>query len=62
MAKAALISSAKIQSGADDIDFYETKITTARFYAEHFLPRVNGYLATVVAGSDSIMALKSEQF
>jgi 3-(methylthio)propanoyl-CoA dehydrogenase len=62
MARAAIISSAKIQSGADDTEFYEAKITTARFYAEHFLPRVNGYLASVVAGSDSIMALKSEQF
>jgi 3-(methylsulfanyl)propanoyl-CoA dehydrogenase len=62
MARAALIASAKIDAGADDVEFYKGKIVSARFYADHFLPRADAYLASVMAGSESIMALNNEQF
>ncbi len=62
MARAALLASAKIKTGTDDADFYQAKIITARFYAEHFLPRTAAYLDAVIAGSESIMALNEEQF
>jgi acyl-CoA dehydrogenase len=62
MGEAALIAAAKINDGTDDTDFYQGKIITARFYAEHFLPRADAYLASLMAGSESIMALKDEQF
>jgi hypothetical protein len=37
-------------------------MATTQFYFEHLLPRSTSYLATVKAGSDSMMALDSEQF
>ena len=60
MARAALIATEKFASSSDD--FYRSKIVTARFYAEHYLPRTSGYFSTIRAGSESIMALDAEQF
>ena len=60
MARAALIATEKSASSSDD--FYRSKIVTARFYAEHYLPRTSGYFSTIRAGSESIMALDAEQF
>lgn len=62
MAKAALIANEKIKGNDEKSDFYQSKLISARFYAEHFLPRVKGYLDSVKAGSESIMALDIEQF
>lgn len=42
--------------------FLEAKIVTARFYAEHLLPRSYAYLTAIEAGSDSVMALAEQQF
>ena len=60
MARAALIATASSHSSGDD--FYRSKIVTARFYAEHYLPRTSGYISSIRAGSESIMALDEEQF
>ncbi len=60
MARAALIAAEKSASSSED--FYRGKIVTARFYAEHYLPRTSGYFSTIEAGSESIMALDAEQF
>ena len=60
MARATLIATEKSASSSDD--FYRSKIVTARFYAEHYLPRTSGYFSTIRAGSESIMALDAEQF
>ena len=60
MARAAIIANRKPNSANDG--FYTNKIVTARFYAEHYLPRTGGYLSTITAGSESIMALDAEQF
>ena len=60
MARAALIAQKKSTSSGDD--FYRSKIVTARFYAEHYLPRTSGYFSTIKAGSESIMALDAGQF
>ncbi len=62
MAKAALSALDKLQQGDDDRAFYEAKLITTRFYGEHFLPRSDSYLASVIAGSESIMSLANEQF
>ncbi len=62
MGRAALVASNKIKSGDEDLEFYQAKIITAQFYAEHFLPRSATYLASVIAGSESIMALDNDQF
>jgi hypothetical protein len=34
-----------------DEDFLADKVTTARFYGEHLLPRANGLVATIKAGN-----------
>jgi len=62
MARAVVIANEKLNAGAKDSDFYQSKITTARFYSEHYLPRAGAYLGSIIAGSDSIMALANEQF
>ena len=60
MARAAIISAQKTASSDDE--FYRSKIATARFYAEHYLPRCGAHFAAIRAGSGSIMALGEEQF
>ena len=60
MARAAMIATEK--SAASNDDFYRSKIVTARFYAEHYLPRCGAHFAAIRAGSGSIMALGEEHF
>ncbi len=52
-ARMAQIALAK-QDG-DEADFYKAKIKTARFYMQKLLPQTGSLLATVEAGSDSLM-------
>ena len=47
---------------ATDKAFMEAKITTARFYAEHILPRTASLRAAIVDGADSVTALSLEAF
>ncbi|MGQ3054797.1 MAG: acyl-CoA dehydrogenase, partial [Roseateles sp.] len=47
---------------ASDKDFMAAKITTARFYAEHILPRTASLRAAIVDGADSVTALSLEAF
>jgi len=42
--------------------FHEAKLQTARFYAEHLLPRTQAYLSGILAGSESIMNLEAARF
>ena len=60
MARAAMIAAEK--SASTDDEFYRSKIVTARFYAEHYLPRTAGHFSAIRAGSGSIMALGEGQF
>jgi alkylation response protein AidB-like acyl-CoA dehydrogenase len=61
MARAALVAQKKLPS-ANDKSFYETKIATARFYADHILPRASAYRHEVVHGADSTLRLDDAQF
>ncbi|KQW44768.1 MULTISPECIES: acyl-CoA dehydrogenase [unclassified Roseateles] len=47
---------------ATDKEFMAAKITTARFYAEHILPRTGSLRAAIVDGADSVTALSLEAF
>jgi alkylation response protein AidB-like acyl-CoA dehydrogenase len=47
---------------ATDKEFMQAKITTARFYAEHILPRTGALRAAIVDGADSVSALSIESF
>jgi alkylation response protein AidB-like acyl-CoA dehydrogenase len=61
MARSAAAAARQLAAGGDR-DFLEAKLATARFYAEHYLPRARSYLETVQAGAGSFMALRPEQF
>ena len=62
MGVSALKASKHLAAGTGDAQFLEAKLATARFYAEHYLPRADAHSAAVQAGPDSIMALSAEQF
>jgi len=62
MGRSALKANQLLAAGAGDESFLKTKQVTAQFYFEHLLPRTASYLATVVAGSGSMMALDEDQF
>jgi alkylation response protein AidB-like acyl-CoA dehydrogenase len=62
MARAALVAAQRLAEDSSDAPFYRAKITTARFFAEHYLPRAAAHLDTIKAGASSIVALEEEQF
>jgi 3-(methylthio)propanoyl-CoA dehydrogenase len=47
---------------ATDKEFMAAKITTARFYAEHILPRTASLRAAIVDGADSVTELALDAF
>jgi len=61
MARSALAAHRKLPNSKDR-PFLEAKIITARFYADHILPRANAFLPEITRGSGSVMALPEESF
>jgi alkylation response protein AidB-like acyl-CoA dehydrogenase len=59
LARALLAAQANL---AEDPTFMQSKVTTARFYAEHILPRTAGQRAAIVEGASSVTALPLEAF
>jgi 3-(methylthio)propanoyl-CoA dehydrogenase len=62
MARAALIAERKLKAGEGDTRFYQAKIATARFFADHILSQAAGYRAAIVDGSAGVLALAEDQF
>jgi alkylation response protein AidB-like acyl-CoA dehydrogenase len=62
MARAALVAQQRLAAKDGDAAFYEAKIATARFYADHILAQAPGLRNTVVRGAAGVMALTEEQF
>ncbi len=62
MARAAAVASRKIEANDPDAAFFEAKIVTARFFAEHILSQARGLRDGIVEGSDAVMALEEAQF
>jgi hypothetical protein len=62
MARAALIAHNRLAAGENDPAFYQAKIATARFYADHFLTQAVGLSDTTMHGAAGVMALAEEQF
>ncbi|MBE0615262.1 MAG: acyl-CoA dehydrogenase [Burkholderiales bacterium] len=62
MARAALVAQKRLAAKEGDSAFYQAKITTARFYADHILAQAPGLRNTVVRGAAGVMALAEEQF
>ena len=62
MARAALVAQKRLAAKEGDAAFYQAKIGTARFYADHVLAQAPGLRNTVVRGAAGVMALTEEQF
>ena len=59
MAKA---SNEALENGVADRGFYEAKLTTARYFADRYLPDAGALRRKIEAGSDSLMAMPVEAF
>ena len=62
MGRAALRARQALDRGEDGDGFYRTKLTTARFYARHIMPRAQAYLGAALAGSEDVMSLSEAEF
>jgi alkylation response protein AidB-like acyl-CoA dehydrogenase len=62
MARAALTARAKLGQPDADREFLESKLATARFYAEHELPRAIPLAREVTRGAESVLALEPNKF
>jgi alkylation response protein AidB-like acyl-CoA dehydrogenase len=62
MGRAALVAQQKRLEGSGDQDFYAAKISTARFFADHFLTQADAYRLAIVEGSSAVQALSEAQF
>ncbi|MBT8152886.1 acyl-CoA dehydrogenase C-terminal domain-containing protein [Epibacterium ulvae] len=51
-----------LSSGTGDATFYETKLTTARYYMTRQLPATALHLARIQSGADTVMALDADLF
>jgi alkylation response protein AidB-like acyl-CoA dehydrogenase len=52
----------KLNKGEGDKEFYESKIQTARFFMQRMLPETDARFKMVMAGAETLMALKEEGF
>jgi len=62
MARAALVAQHKLEANDGDAGFYQAKLGTARFFADHYLSQAGAYRSAIVEGSAGVMALAVEQF
>jgi len=62
MARAALAAAECQTAGIGDPGLAAAKRTTARFYAEQFLPQARGLLAPIREGHATVMTLAEDQF
>jgi hypothetical protein len=61
-ARMALVAQEALASGTTEVDFYNAKITTARFYFKKILPRVRAHVDVIAGGVDPLMTLDAEHF
>lgn len=61
MGKSAALAVKHLADGSTD-NFYQAKLATATYFAQHQLPQAGGLTAAIVAGSDSVFALPEELF
>jgi acyl-CoA dehydrogenase len=61
LARAALAAHRHLATGDGDAAFYQAKLHTARFYADHVLVKAAALARTVVSGADAVLAIPDEQ-
>ena len=62
LGRSLLAAQTQLAAGQGDAAFMRAKIATARFYAEHILPRAASLRQAIVGGAASVMALPVESF
>ena len=62
MARAALIARKHLAEGTSEHDFYQSKIVTARFFADHMLPLAPALAYSVRHGASGALTLAPESF
>jgi hypothetical protein len=60
--KMASASAKALQDGADDRQFHEAKLATARFYASRELPLSIALRKKIEAGAEALMKMPAEAF
>jgi alkylation response protein AidB-like acyl-CoA dehydrogenase len=61
-ARMALVAQETLAAGTTDVDFYNAKVTTARFYFKKILPRVRSHVDVIAGGVEPLLALDAEHF
>jgi hypothetical protein len=61
LARALLVAEDQLAAGIEPT-FMQSKITTARFYADHILSRAPGARDAIVDGADAVTALSADAF
>lgn len=61
MGRAALVAETRLQAGSDK-EFHDAKLKTARFYAEHILPKSAALSRSCRAGGATMLDMTAEQF
>ena len=62
IARAALICQEQVKKGVGDRAFHQSKIVTARVYADYYLSQVTGLKHAIIHGAPGILALAEESF
>ena len=62
MARAAVAAQSSLSKGSGNPYFYETKLTTARFYAIHVLPKTAALALEITEGADVVLKLPEDSF
>ena len=61
-ARMAVAAQAALDNGAADVDFYKTKLATARYYMKRQLPMTTTHLARIQSGASTVMELEAAAF
>ena len=61
-ARTAVIARERLDAGAEEADFYEAKLATARFFMARVLPETSSLLSKITSGAEPVMALKARAF
>nr|BAC02933.1 acyl-CoA dehydrogenase B [Acinetobacter sp. M-1] len=61
-ARMALVAQEKLAEGSTEVDFYNAKVTTARFYFKKILPRVRSHVDVLSTGVAPLFELDAEHF
>lgn len=61
LARSAIIARAKKKAG-EDVEFHQAKVTTARFFAEHFLPQAQALKVAATSGALGTLTMDESAF